>query len=72
MLLTPSLPLFASLSSQAYGAVYEHGKYSGIIPLLRKNLVVKGEAVLPALVGEAPLETNIPLCMDANAGFLEG
>lgn len=40
-------------------------------PLL-ENLVVEGGAVLPALVGEVPLESNIPLCIDAHAGFLEG
>ena len=30
--------MFAFLYSQAYRADYEHGKYSGIIPLLRNNL----------------------------------
>ena len=49
-----TLTLFSSLQSQESGEAYEHGKYSGIINLLRDNPTDKGGLLWLALVGEWP------------------
>ena len=49
-----TLTLFSSLQSQESGEACEHGKYSGIIILLRDNPTDKGGVLWLALVGEWP------------------
>ena len=49
-----TLTLFSSLQSQESGDACEHGKYSGIIILLRDTPTDKGGVLWLALVGEWP------------------
>ena len=48
------LTLFSSLESQESGEACEHGKYSGIMMLLRDNPTDKGGVLGLSLVGEWP------------------
>lgn len=48
------LTLFSSLESQESREACEHGKYSGIIILLRDNPTDKGGVLGLSLVGEWP------------------
>ena len=48
------LTLFSSLDSQESGEACEHGKYSGIMMLLRDNPTDKGGVLGLSLVGEWP------------------
>ena len=49
-----TLTLFSSLESQESGEACEHGKYTGIMMLLRDNPTDKGGVLGLSLVGEWP------------------